>query len=250
VAKVAENAPDAMPEASFEGVQFLNILALDTSTARGALAVSVSGGTVLSATTDPALRHGRNLIPAIRDLIHEAGLVLGDLHLVAVGLGPGSYTGLRIGLTAAKTLAFALKKPLIGLDSLEPVARNAPADALRVAVIADAQRGDLYTAAFERAEPGGALLRTTATRIEPRDAWLERLSPGTLVLGPALDRLRPPLPDSVRVADPGLGLPDGRRLIDLAREGWNQGQRDDIWFLEPNYLRRSAAEEQWARLGR
>jgi tRNA A37 threonylcarbamoyladenosine modification protein TsaB len=58
------------------------------------------------------------------------------------------------------------------------------------------------------------------------------------------------LGDSVQVGDSESGLPDGRRLIELARALWDGGQRDDFWFLEPNYLRRSAAEEQWARLGR
>jgi tRNA threonylcarbamoyladenosine biosynthesis protein TsaB len=223
----------------------LNILALDTSTPRAAVAVATAAGAVYAATTDPDQRHGRNLVPTVRDRLRAAGLAPRDLDLIAVGRGPGSYTGLRIGLTAAKTLAYAAGKPLVGHDSLEVIARNAPEGARRVAIIADAQRGDVYAADFARAEPGGPLVRTAPTRIEPLARWLDRLAGGTVVLGPGLDRLRPPLPPSVRRVEPSADWPDGRRLIDLTREAWRAGRRDDPWFLEPLYLRRSAAEDQW-----
>jgi tRNA threonylcarbamoyladenosine biosynthesis protein TsaB len=230
---------------SIVGFPLLNVLALDTSTPRAALAIATAAGVVHAAETDPAPRHGRNLIPGVRDLLRAADLTPSDLDLIAVGLGPGSYTGLRIGVTAAKTLAYALGKPLMGFDSLEAVARNAPADALRVSVIADAQRGDLYTADFTRPDPSGPLLRTAPTRIEASDDWVARLEPGTLVLGPGLERIGTPLPGAVRTADPAANRPQGRILLDLARDLWDSGRRDDPWFLEPLYLRRSAAEEQW-----
>jgi tRNA threonylcarbamoyladenosine biosynthesis protein TsaB len=223
----------------------LNILALDTSTSRAAVAVATADGLVRVATPDPDQRHGRTLVPTIRDLLRAAGLAPQALGFVAVGLGPGSYTGLRIGLTAAKTLAYTIERPLVGFDSLELLARNAPGEARRVSVIADAQRGDVYAADFTREEPGGPLVRTLPTRIEPIDRWVERLEPATVVLGPGLERLRVPLPGSVLRIDPEADWPNGHRLIDLARDTWATGRRDDPWFLEPLYLRRSAAEDQW-----
>jgi tRNA threonylcarbamoyladenosine biosynthesis protein TsaB len=229
----------------------LNVLALDTATSRAAVAVATAAGAIRTARPDPQVRHGRNLVPAIRGLLQEAGLTVAAIDVFAVGLGPGSYTGLRVGLTAAKVLAYAAGRPLVGFDSLEAIARNAPEDALRIAVVADAQRGDLYTAHFRRDTPGGPLVRQTPTRAEPMADWSQRLEPGTLVLGPALelDRIRNALPAQAQALPAGDEAhgPDPHRLLLLAIELWQSGRREDPWFLEPLYLRRSAAEEQWER---
>ncbi|SIO45604.1 tRNA threonylcarbamoyl adenosine modification protein YeaZ [Singulisphaera sp. GP187] len=225
----------------------MNLLALDTSTNRAAVVVATTDGAVHTAASDPDQRHGRNLIPVIRDLLREANLTVADLDGIAVGLGPGSYTGLRIGLTAAKTLAYTAGKPLAGLDSLEMIARNAPDEERFVSVIADAQRGDLYVANFARTESAAPLVRTSPTRIESLAEWTAGLAVPTLVLGPGLERLTAPLPAHARTAPAAMSWPDGGRLLLLARDVWAAGRRDDPMFLEPQYLRRSAAEEQWER---
>jgi tRNA threonylcarbamoyladenosine biosynthesis protein TsaB len=226
-----------------------NLLAIDTSTPRGALALATADGAVRVATPDPSQRHGRNLVPAIRDLLRAAGLAPADLDGFAVGLGPGSYTGLRIGLTAAKTLAYATGKPLVGLDSLEVIAANAPAEALRVSVIADAQRGDVYAADFARAEPSAPLVRTLPTRVEPLSAWSDRLTSPTYVLGPVVERLAGSMPGTALLGPPELHRPIAENLMQVAVGVWAAGRRDPPWFLEPVYLRRSAAEELWERKG-
>lgn len=227
----------------------MNLLALDTSTLHAALALVRADGRRSFATPDSARRHGRSLVPALRDLLAEAGLAPSDLGAIAVGLGPGSYTGLRIGLTAAKVLAYATGCDLVGIDSLELLARNAPADAIRIAVIADAQRRDLYEAAFERPAPGEAPARVAPTRVVSQAEWSAGLVPGTLALGPGLDRLSSPLPDGIAALGPPADRPDPDRLADLALDAVRAGGRLDPWSVEPVYLRRSAAEEQWDRKG-
>jgi len=226
----------------------LNILVLDTATQWGVLAVATTAGAVHTSVDDASRQHGRHLVPGIRTLLHKSGLSAQDIEIIAVGLGPGSYTGLRIGLTAAKTLAFATRAALIGLDSLEVVARNAPAEAGSVCVVADAQRGNVYIARFDRSGLGRPLIRMSPTRIEPFASFVSGLAEGTYVLGPGLEPHRATLPGSLRTMPPETGRPDPGHLLDVAREAWNAGRRDDPWFLEPFYLRPSAAEEQWDRL--
>jgi tRNA threonylcarbamoyladenosine biosynthesis protein TsaB len=121
----------------------MNMVALDTSTCRAAIGLRLRDGTTRTSTTDHAQKHGSDLIPALSKLLAEAGTAPGEIELFGVGLGPGSYTGLRVGVTAAKTLAHVTGGILVGLDSLEVIAWNAPGCATRVHVVADAQRGDV-----------------------------------------------------------------------------------------------------------
>jgi tRNA threonylcarbamoyladenosine biosynthesis protein TsaB len=229
----------------------MNVLTLDTSTERGAIGLALRSGAVFTGTTEGGRRHGRDLIPAVDAILRAAGIGLRDVQLLAVGVGPGSYTGLRVGLTAAKTLAYATGAALIGLDSLHAIACNAPAEARRVAVVADAQRGQIYVAEYVQQSPG-RLVSAGDVRIEPLAEWLARLEPTTAVLGPALDapRIRTALPPGLDLHDSALNYPTGIGLIELARDAWTSGRRDDPWLLEPRYLRQSSAEEQWnARTG-
>lgn len=219
-------------------------MALDTSTLRGVAAVQRSDGTVFISDTDPTVRHGRVLVPTLKTLMTEAELAPSDLDFIAVGLGPGSFTGLRIGVTAAKTLAYAIQRPLIGLDSLDLIARNAAPEVLNVVVVVDAQRSQWYAARFGRTHSGGPLARLEPTRTVDASAFLEGLPEGTLVLGPALDRDGVCFPPSACRGPLERNHPQGRHLLTASREAIKAGRHDDPWFLEPLYIRRSAAEEK------
>lgn len=222
------------------------VLALDTSTDRAAVALDPGDGILRLAPAGTTRQHGRGLIIVIRDLLRRGGVRPGDLSAIGVGLGPGSFTGLRVGLTAAKTLAYAVGCPLFGYDSLEAIVRNAPTDARFVVAVADAQRGDLFVADFARDTAGRPLRRVGPTRIEQADSWSATLAPGTWVVGPPLGRAEPSWPMSIVRGDPSTGYPEGRHLMALTRERIASGRPDDPWFLEPAYVRRSAAEEKAA----
>src|SRR5262245_12950805 len=186
-----------------------NLLVLDTSTDQTAVGVWTEAGALQVACTAASQRHGRDLLPIVQALLREAGIVVSDLNVVAVGLGPGSYTGLRVGLTAAKVLAYLTGAHLVGFDSLEGLAWNAPSEALRINVVADAQRGDVYTADFQRSTPGAALACTSASRIRPLSAWAEGLQPPALLLGPGLDSptIRAAVPARIDLAGQDLNRP-------------------------------------------
>jgi tRNA threonylcarbamoyladenosine biosynthesis protein TsaB len=231
----------------------MSLLVLDTSSDRSAVGVSTASGEERDASSDASRRHGRDLAPMIGGLLDSVGVRPIELTTIAVGLGPGSYTGLRIGLTAARTLAYAAGARLVAFDSLEGFAQNAPADARRVWVVADAQRGDVYCASFTREEAGAPLSAVAPSRIEPLPRWIEGLEAGALVLGPGLESeaIRSALPPRVVLGEPAFNRPSGLRLLALARRVAESGAEFDPRSLEPNYLRRSAAEDQWeARGGR
>jgi len=229
----------------------MNVLALDTSGDHAILGLAIGSELVLESVCDGSRRHGRDLIPGVRDLLRRAGVGPRDLDLVGVGLGPGSYTGIRIGLTAARTLAHAVGARVAGFDSLEAFALGAPAEALKIHVVGDAQRGDVYRADFRRTEPGAPLDRLGPTRIEPRGAWPASLAPGSWVVGPGLgsDSIRALLPPGVVALDLDLNRLSGRALLALTRRVDETEPSRDPWALEPNYLRRSAAEDQWDARG-
>lgn len=220
------------------------LLAFDTATLRTTVALASADGPPRVAPAEATRRHAAGLVPAIRDLLREAGLGVGDLAAVAVGLGPGSFTGLRVGLAAAKMFAYAAGIPLLGFDSLEAIARNAPEDALRVRVAADAQRGEFYVADFARTEVGATLERIGPTRIRATDDWLSSLQPGDFAIGPALERPALTMPESIRRGGTSRNHPDGLQLLTLAEEALRQDRCGDLWRIEPIYLRRSAAEEK------
>jgi tRNA threonylcarbamoyladenosine biosynthesis protein TsaB len=223
------------------------LLAIDTSTDRAAVALADEEGGLHVDTIDSGRRHGRNLIPRLKALLASAGIGPKDLGAIAVGLGPGSYTGLRVGVTAAKTLAYATGAVLVGLDSLHAIGRNAPPDASRISVIADAQRGELYITDLIRPTPGAPLNPAAETRIEALATWVGSLQTGTIVLGPALGsaRIRTSIPAEFLLPDAEANHPRGEHLIELAREALSAGRHENAWLLEPLYLRRSAAEDQW-----
>ena len=213
----------------------MRALGIESSGMRGGVALVDGEATVQARLFDKGMVHGREIAPAIRALCDAAGWTLESLDLIAVDLGPGSYTGLRVGLAAAKGLAFALRKPLVGVASLDALAAAAAGRAPVLCPAMDAKWEQIYGAVYVDGR------RTTDYLAEKPAAFAARVPKDALVFGDALDafgelfrdfhqgprELWDPRPDTVA----RLGL----RLH-------AEGVRHDAAALAPLYLRPTEAE--------
>ena len=220
------------------------ILALETSGLSGSVAACDQGRLLAERDLAEGQRSAQSLAPALRQLLAEVGWQPCDVQCVAVTVGPGSFTGLRVGVTTAKAFAYAVGAAVIGVDTLAVIAAQAPAEAARVAVALDAQRQEVFAAVYGPVTSLGRSLVEPA-RIVTVQAWLESLSGDLWASGPVLEKLSGELPPGVRPVAREFWHPRAAAVGRLAGEAFDRGQRDDIWQLVPKYLRRSAAEEKW-----
>jgi tRNA threonylcarbamoyladenosine biosynthesis protein TsaB len=221
----------------------MRILALETTEPSGSLAAMTDGNLLAELSLDPTQRSAQALAPAMVALLKQVGWRPRDVELVAVSEGPGSFTGLRIGVTTAKVFAYAVGADILGIDTLEAIAAAAPADVAKVSVAMDAQRGQIVATNYRR-RPDGWFEPTEPQRLMAVEAWLEQLPAEIAVTGPVLAKLGPKLPSHVRLLDPGYWLPRASAVARLAARDYALGRRDDLWKLVPHYCRRSAAEEK------
>jgi len=193
--------------------------------------------------------HSVRLLPAVKDLLAAAGRTCADLTGVAVSRGPGSFTGLRIGLTVAKTLAQVLSLPVAGVPSLDvlayPLTRNGGA----VMCLVPARRGEVYAALYEG--PGeDPVAGPVNVSLEQLPALAAAVPEGPLLCaGEAAltyaDKLREILGGRLRLPPPALNHPRGAVVAQLGAQRFARGEAEDPLQLQPVYLRLSAAEMAW-----
>jgi tRNA threonylcarbamoyladenosine biosynthesis protein TsaB len=222
----------------------VRILALETTERVGSVAALDDGNLLCELGLDPKKRSAQSLAPGLKELLERVGWRPTDVDLVAVPVGPGSFTGLRVGITAAKSFAYAASADILGVETLEVIAAGAPAGIDAVVAALDAQRGEVVAQPFERGEDG--LLRSagSASLVEI-DAWLQSLAPGAFLTGPVLEKITDRVPDHLTVLDPKYWAPSAAWVGRVAFRRYSAGERDDVWRLAPRYSRRSAAEEKW-----
>lgn len=126
----------------------MKILGIDTSTHDSSVAVLEDGKIVGEFTVNQKRTHSETLVPIIKDLLKLLAIEIGDIDLFAVGIGPGSFTGIRIGMTIAKTLAQVTGKPIVGISTLEALALNAQGQTIMP--VLDARGGRIYYSLFDK----------------------------------------------------------------------------------------------------
>lgn len=240
------------------------LLAIDTSTGMLTVALSEDGRLTAERRSHAQRNHSIRLLPEIDDMLKEAGVPPAALDAIAVGTGPGSYTGVRIGVTVAKTFAWSLGVPVVGVSSLEALAlgdahtlkKDAQADAGSVSwyvPLLDARRKQAYCAVYASGPSGWSRLADDGIRVVAD--WLPELDtllarsrergelPNRIVFGGETDGFRETLEAwegrgaVIRASEIGAGA-----IAELAWRRMRSGEADDTHALVPNYTQLAEAE--------
>lgn len=192
-------------------------------------------------------RHARTLVAELQSLLADEGLGPRDIPLVAVSIGPGSFTGLRVGVVCAKTWAFASGCRLLAVETFVAVVHRLPVAGAVAWVLDDALRGDIFVQRFEAKDDGPGLRWTAAgpVRLLPFDAWIQETAAGDVVAGPGIGRWRSRLEGGgLAVSSEEFWSPTAADVARCGREQAARGEFADPFDLVPMYVRRSAAEEK------
>jgi tRNA threonylcarbamoyladenosine biosynthesis protein TsaB len=221
-----------------------NWLILETSGRTGQVGLARNGVVVAVRRLDDRRRHARDLAATVDQLLQAYSIAPPEVTGVMVGQGPGSYTGLRVGIISAKAFAYATGCQLVAVETFAAIAEQAPAEADTLWVVADALQGDIYLQAFTRR--GGSWQAENELRIDRAEQWLPTAPPGIWLSGPGVAMYAPRIPPHCRLVPEPDREPRvdsvfavGRRRLPLTRP--------ELFALEPLYLRGSSAEEKAKR---
>ena len=216
-------------------------LGIDTSSAMARVAVTRDTAVTARCSTERGKTHSETLLSAIRDSLETAGISFNSVELVAVGLGPGSWTGLRVGITTAKTIAYALSIPIVGVSTLDATAAGVTGYAGKLAVILDARRHEVCGRTYDVDGTGNIAADGDIFVVAPGD--LGRLVAGDrAIVGNGVPLLpegeragRRVLPDTFAEVDAGT-------ICRLAVERFRRHGPDVSRDIAPIYVRKSDAE--------
>ncbi len=218
-------------------------LAIETAGRDSSVALADGGAVVAEAAFPARLRHAAGLLPLVDQLMRDHGWRPADLDHLYVSAGPGSFTGIRIGVTAAKTLALATGVRLVAVPSLAVLVENAPAEAAHAVVLLDAKRDQVFAARFQRTAAGW--VEREPARVEGLSAVLERSPRPVHLIGDGVTAHRRFIPSDVVVTPAELWRPRAGVVARLGTAMATAGRFTDPDRLVPVYIRQAEAEEKW-----
>ena len=221
------------------------VLGLETSAATGGVALLRDSETLAEQSFERGLVHGREIAPAIKEIIYKTGITLPEIDLICVDIGPGSYTGVRVGVATAKALAWALGKKLAAVISLDALAVAAADLGETIVPVLDARREQLYSATY-RSE-SGEVTRIDGPALFDIEGFIDKMPCPAVILGDALARFPEHFPDKdgIAYADEKFWTPQASVIAELGRRAALHGELADPVKLEPLYLRPSEAEQKF-----
>jgi tRNA threonylcarbamoyladenosine biosynthesis protein TsaB len=224
------------------------ILGIDTATPQVGCAIGGHEGVISSFSSAKGKRHTETLVPAIDFICRQAHVELDEIGAIAVDVGPGLFTGMRVGVATAKAMASALRVPMVGVSSLDLLAFPLRWSHRRIVSVVDARRGEVFYASY-RQVPGGVQRLSDPQVGTPEQLCNEIQATGEecLAVGDGARRYADELIDLIKVeiADAGLAYPSPTSLVQLAHA---RALREDFvkpWELQPVYLRKADAEINW-----
>jgi tRNA threonylcarbamoyladenosine biosynthesis protein TsaB len=226
------------------------ILGIETSTVQASVTLGSEQGVIASSTLSRGASHEEFLIPAIGFLLDKSRLSFNNISGVAVGLGPGLYTSMRVGVATAKTLAQALAAPIVGIPSLDLLAFDVRYTNRVICPVQDAKRNEVFFA-FYRQVPGGITriseyllggVPRLVAEIGGRAKEILVVGNGALIYRPQLKEL-----EGVEFGAVANAFPQAVSLVELALPRFFREEYDSLFETEPMYMRRSDAEINWGR---
>jgi tRNA threonylcarbamoyladenosine biosynthesis protein TsaB len=224
------------------------ILGIATATQQVSCAIGGHEGVLASFHSVRSRRHAETLVPGIDFIRRQARIDLDEISVIAVDIGPGLFTGLRVGVATAKAMAHALRVPMIGVSSLDLLAFPVRHSDKRIVSVVDARRGELFYC-FYRQVPGG-LQRLADHQIgKPGDLASELQATGEdcLLVGDGALRYADEFSDAAHVefGEPATAHPSAASLVQLAHARALREEFVNSWELQPLYLRKADAEINW-----
>lgn len=230
------------------------VLGIETSTPQASVAIGSEQGVVASALVSRGANFNQFLLPAVRFCLDEAGLGYRNIGGLAVSLGPGLFTGMRVGISTGKALAQTLSVPIVGLASLDLLAYGVRHTSKTIYGVLDARRQEVFYAAY-RPSPGGIQRMTDYRVVRPEQlaVAIESSPEEVLMVGNGALLYRECFQDLgslVELGTIGTAFPDARSLVELALSRMFREDFDSLYDLAPLYLRRSAKRIEWDRIRR
>ncbi len=222
----------------------MKVFAIDTSTRSGSVAVVDDTKVVWESLFDTGVTHSELLLPSVKGILDLAGVSFDEMDVLALTLGPGSFTGVRIGVSTVKGFALVLGKPVVGVSTLEALASNFPGCAYTVVPLLDARKGEVYSAEFRW--EGCDLVRVSGDRVIPPEVLLDEIDGPTLFVGDGTAKygelIRERLGGCAILAPPESSLVRASVVARMAQRKYEKGDVLDADTFTPTYLRRSEAE--------
>ena len=223
------------------------ILGIETATMTGSVAVIDGTRVLIEQTLHTRATHTERLLKTIDNALHALSMSLEHLDGIAVSIGPGSFTGLRIGVTTAKSLAYSLHKPVVGIPTLDALAAQYVFTDTLICPLLDARKREVY-AAFYRNSGAQVERVSDYAVITPQDLFHDVTEP-VIVLGegtvPYRSQIETLLGPQARFADMAHGTPRGSLVAQSGYQRITGGHADDTLTLTPLYVRKSDAEIHW-----